>query len=73
MLLTSADTQVLQPYADGVQFYAAHLALLKLQNFAQAEYMNRKYDARIRQILNTRQDRRDPNVYRTWWRRMNRM
>jgi hypothetical protein len=70
---TDYDSQVLLPYADGVQFYAAHLALLKLQNFAQAEYMNRKYDARVRQILNTRQDRRDPNVYRTWWRRMNRM
>ena len=71
--LTDVDTQVIQPWADGVKYYAAHVALLKLQNFAQAEYMARKYENRIKQILLTKQDRRDPNVYRTWWRRLNRM
>jgi hypothetical protein len=70
---SDVDTQVLLPWADAVKYYAAHVALLKLQNFAQAEYLHRKYQARVKEIINTKRDRRDPNVYRTWWRRMNRM
>lgn len=69
---TAVDAQIFPPYDDSVKFYAAHTALLKMQNFAQAEYMNRKYETRIGQIIRTRQDRVDPDVYRTWWRRMRR-
>jgi hypothetical protein len=67
---TDVDTQVLLPPADCVQFYAAHLALLKLQNFEQAEYMHKKYKARMQEVQSTRQDRRIPNIYRNYQRRI---
>lgn len=71
--LSESDLQILQPNADAVQFYAAHLALIKLQNFEHADYLNKKYEARLQQIKLTRQDRRYQNVYRSWYRRLNRM
>jgi hypothetical protein len=68
---TDIDNQVLLPPADCVQFYAAHLALLKLQNFeSQAEYMHKKYKARMLEVQATRQDRRIPNIYRNAYRRV---
>lgn len=68
---TDIDTQILLPPADAVQFYAAHLALLKLQNFEpQAEYMHKKYKARVQELQQTRQDRRIPNIYRNAYRRI---
>ncbi len=70
--ITDADTQILNPMADCVQFYAAFLALLKLQNFEQAEYMNKKYEARQMKIQLTRQTVRNPNVYQNNWRRLQR-
>lgn len=69
---TDLDTQLVDPMADCVQFYAAHLALLKLQNFEQAEYMHKKYKARQMEIQLTRQGRRIPNVYQNYWRRLQR-
>jgi hypothetical protein len=66
------DTQVIPPVNDCVQFYAAYLALLKLQNFEQAGYYEKKYDARAGQAIRTRQTRRMMNVYRNAWRRINR-
>jgi hypothetical protein len=73
-LLTSSDSdnQILFPMADCVQFYAAHLALLKAQNFEQAEYMHKKYKARQMEIQLTRQSRRISNPYQTFWRRLQR-
>lgn len=70
--VTDTDTQILNPPADCVQFYAAHLALLKGQNFEQAEYMSKKYEKRQMQIQLTRQGARNPNVYNTNWRRLQR-
>ena len=66
------DSQVIPPVNDVVQYYAAYLALLKLQNFEQAEYYEKKYDARAGQAIRTRQTRRMMNVYRNAWRRINR-
>jgi hypothetical protein len=70
---TDVDTQVIPPSADCVQWYAAHKALLKLQNFAQAEVMQKKYDQRVRDMIVQRQDRRIISVYRNWFRRMQRL
>jgi len=70
--VADVDTQILDPMADCVQFYAAHLALLKLQNFDQAEYMHKKYKARQQEIQLTRQTTRIPNIYQNVWRRLQR-
>ena len=72
VLLTDTDTQILDPVADSVQFYAAHLALYKLQNFDQSEKMETKYKRRAREIFATRYAPRVPNIYNTYWRRMQR-
>lgn len=69
---TDFDFNIRGPNSDAVQYYAAHKALLKMQNFEHAEYYHRKYKARVSEIKQTRQDRRVPNVYRNWFRRLNR-
>jgi hypothetical protein len=69
---TDLDSQILQPINDCVQYYAAYLALLKMQNFEQADYYQKKYNERAGEIIRTKQDRRIPNVYRNAWRRINR-
>jgi hypothetical protein len=66
------DSQVIPPANDCVQYYAAHLALLKLQNFEQADYYEKKYKDRVGEIIRTKQDRRIMNIYRNAWRRINR-
>ena len=70
---TDVDLQVIQPYASCVKYYAGHLALIKLQNFEHADYLEKKYETRVLQVKSTRQDRRYNNVYRSWFRRLNRM
>ena len=69
---TDLDLQVLAPHSDAVPFYAAHLALLKLQNFDQSDYYEKKYEKRVGEIIRTKQDRRIMNIYRNAWRRINR-
>jgi len=69
---TDNDIQVIPPINDCVQFYAAHLALLKMQNFEQADYYDKKYTKRAGEIIRTKQDRRIMNIYRNAWRRINR-
>jgi hypothetical protein len=69
---TDVDAQVIPPANDCVQYYAAHLALLKLQNFEQADYYEKKYEKRAGEIIRTKQDRRITNIYRNAWRRINR-
>lgn len=70
--LADNDTQVLQPNADAVQYYSAHIALAKLQNVEISEYWRKIYTIRMREIKQTRQDRRIPNIYRNYFRRINR-
>lgn len=67
------DTQVNQPWADAVQYYAAMLCLTKLQNFQQADYMRGLYSARVPRIIIGAGGTRIPNPYhRTYQRRVSR-
>ena len=67
------DTQIVQPWADAVQYYAAYLCLLKLQNFEQAEYMLKLYSARVPKIIIGAGGVRIPNPYhKTFQRRVSR-
>ena len=72
VLTTDVDAQVIPPVNDCVQYYAGHLLLLKLQNFEQADYFEKKYEKRAKEIIATRQSVRIPNIYRNAWRRINR-
>lgn len=66
---TDNDTQILQPMADAVQWWASYLGLVKLQNFDQADYFRKAYLARMKEIKATRQDRRIGNIYRATFRK----
>src|SRR5215469_1363244 len=57
------DTQVVPPYSDAVQYYAAYLCLMKLQNFEQAEFMLKLYSARVPRIIIGAGGVRIPNPY----------
>lgn len=71
--VTDVETQVLPPYNDAVQYYAAYLCLNKLQNFEQAEYMLKLYSARVPKIIIGAGGVRIPNVYhKTFQRRVSR-
>ena len=68
---STLDTQILPPNDDAVKFYASYLALLKLQNFDQAEfYRDKVYKPRILELQSTRQTRRIRNIYAITYRRM---
>jgi hypothetical protein len=69
---TDFDSQIIDPPADAVQYYAAYLALLKLQNFGQADYYEKTYIKRVPQLQVTKQTRRVPNIYQNVLRRMQR-
>ena len=69
---TDVDTQVNAPMNDCVQFYAAHLCLLKAQNFEQADYYRKRYEGRRNEISNTRQAVRRLNIYQSGYRRLQR-
>ena len=67
------DTQITPPWDDAVQYYAAYLCLLKLQNFEQAEYMLKLYSARVPKIIIGAGGVRIPNPYhKTFQRRVSR-
>jgi len=71
---TDLDTQVLMPWADAVQYYAASLALMKLQNFAQSDKMLQLYERRVPRVLTGAGGVRIPNPYnRTFQRRVARV
>jgi hypothetical protein len=61
--LTDADSQVVPPWNKAVQFRAASMALMKHQNFAQAEYYNREYDKRVPRYITGAGGIRIPNPY----------
>jgi len=67
------DTQIVQPWSDAVQYYAAYKCLLKLQNFQQAEFMLKLYSARVPKIIIGAGGVRIPNPYhKTFQRRVSR-
>src|ERR1700733_8300744 len=63
VLTTDPEMQIRPQYADAVQYYAAYLCLLKLQNFEQAEYMLKLYSARVPKIIIGTGGVRIPNPY----------
>jgi len=81
--LTSApqvDTQVIAPWNDAVQLFAAHLCAASLKNYTAADYWYTgkpqqpgKYDSRIKQLPATAFSRRVYNPYRTYMKRLRRM
>jgi len=69
--LSDVDTQIIDPWADAVQYYAAQLCLTKLQNFEQADYLLKIYAARVPRIIIGAGGVRIPNVYhKTFQRRV---
>lgn len=72
------DSQIVSPYDDAVQFYAAHLCMASLQNFQMADYWYKgdgksgKYDLRVKQLFATGQVRRIYNPYYTFAARVRR-
>ena len=61
--LTDLDTQIRPPWNKAVQFRAAALALMKKQNFAQADYYDRKYEQRVPRYIIGTAGIRLPNPY----------
>lgn len=70
---TDMDTQVIPPWSDAVQYYAAMLCLSKLQNFEQSDHYFKIYSARVPKIIVGAGGIRIPNPYhRTFQRRVSR-
>lgn len=70
---TDADVDVIPPWSDAVQYYAAMLCLNKLQNFDQADHYFKLYSARVPKIIIGAGGTRIPNPYhRTFQRRVSR-
>lgn len=69
---TDVDTQILSPYTTCVQFWAAYKALLKAQNFDQATYYSKVYEAWKTKLGASRFAPRRPNIYQGEWRRVQR-
>jgi len=63
---SDSDGEIKQPYADAVQYYAAFLALMKMQQFDQANVLRNLYRHRIRQIQSTKQTVRLMSAYSTY-------
>lgn len=69
---TDAETQIPLTCQELVQYQAAYKALLKAQNFDQADYMDKKYDKRALEKNLRRTAPRRPNIYQNVWRRTQR-
>ncbi len=61
--LTDVDSQVMPPWNKAVQFRAAAIALMKNQNFEQAEYYEKKYGERVPRYIMGAGGIRIPNPY----------
>lgn len=60
------DYQVVPPWNDAVQFYAAHYAYLGLQKYAQANVQFALYQTRTRELGSTARARRVHSFYRLY-------
>lgn len=69
---TDVETQIPLVCQELVQYQAAYKALLKAQNFDQADYYDKKYKARAVEKNLSRTAPRRPNVYQNIWRRVQR-
>ena len=73
VLTTDPEMQIRPQYADAVQYYAAYLCLLKLQNFEQADHYFKLYSARVPKIIIGAGGARIPTPYnRSFQRRVSR-
>lgn len=66
---SDSDTQIKPPHSDAVQYYASFLALMKLQQFDQANVLRNLYKHRVNEIIRTRQTLRVLSAYSTYWSR----
>lgn len=66
---TDNDTQVTPPHSDAVQYWASFLALMKLQQFDQANVLRNLYKHRVNEIIRTRQTPRIMSAYAAYWSR----
>lgn len=71
--LSTVDYQVIPPWTDAVQFYAAHYAFLGLQQWKQAGSMKALYMERTRELPSTARARRVHSFYRMYARDIRRM
>jgi hypothetical protein len=70
---SDVDKDVIPPWSDAVQYWAAMLCLNKLQNFEQADHYFKLYSARVPKIIIGAGGTRIPNPYhRTFQRRVSR-
>ncbi len=69
VLVADVDTQVTMPWADAVQYWAAFLALNKMQNFDQANNYLKLYERRIPRVVIGAGGIRVPNPYSKAWQR----
>jgi hypothetical protein len=74
--VSTAETQILAPWNDAVQFYASFLAIASLQQYEKARFwydakpdgsIGGMYGGRIKQLPATAFSRRIPNSYRTFY------
>lgn len=63
---TDVDYQIQSPWNDAVQYFAAHLALLGLHQWAAATVMKTLYDNRLKELPATTFSRRVHNFYRSF-------
>lgn len=69
----TVDYWIVRPFTDAVQYHAAHLAFLGLQQYAQAQAMLGLYEGRCRQLSATVRARRVHNYYYSYRARMRRV
>lgn len=71
--LTDVDTQIPDPWAQAVQFKAAEYLMMKMQNFAQADYYGKKYREMVPHIITGAGGYRIVNPYnRSFYEKMRR-
>ena len=69
---SDVDAQINTPFNEVVQYQAAYKALLKAQNFDQADYYDNKYIKRAAQLAQSITPPRRQNAYQNRWRRIQR-
>jgi hypothetical protein len=72
-LAADVDYQLINPWNDAVQYFAANLAFLGLQNYAAADAMENRYQRRCRELPATGFARRVHSFYRSFARMVGRI
>lgn len=71
--ISDVDYQIVPPWNDAVQYFAAHLAFLSLQQYAQSGVMKGLYDGRCKELPATGYARRVHSFYRLYAKLIRRM